>query len=143
MCCEDLKIHFSKRCDVRSFVPVLVSQAWLGPSPYRWSILIPAPLSGSLYIMCDNIPGTGHGFTLSAGSVPFYQDREMIGDALGKPWWIAHSAGGITCWILETLVLPDQPCKGLFHGEQSYIIPTTSGGKLTGTEVAKRIASGN
>lgn len=128
MCCEDLTIDYQKNGIGRLVALTVSSQELFGADPYRWSITIGTPTSGTAWFICDQVAVIGNGFQLSNTSFLLEFSRVDWGDMIGKPWSIIHSAGGVNLYVIETLVLPGGVCGDYRQqGAGKLYAPTGSG----------------
>lgn len=77
----------------------------LGPNPKRKSFLVTpiAAVGGfiSLSLRPDVVAGSGILNYTAGAAFPTLIDDDMIGDAIGQPWWIVSSIGGEVVQITE------------------------------------------
>lgn len=142
MCCEDVKIDYSKHSAGRLIALTAASQELFAADPYRWSIMVAPPTSGVLWIQPDAVAVVGNGIPLQVGMLPLTITRRDVGNLVGKTWNAIHSAGGVNGFVSETFLIPHEVCKDLYAKLENYSQPTAGYGKLGSAETAKRVAAG-
>lgn len=110
MCCEDVRIDYSKVASEKLLALTTSSQQLFAPDVHRWSIVVGQVSSGTAWLVPDQIAVVGNGLALSTVQAPLILTREMVGSLIGKAWYIIHSVGGVNIFATETLLLPSNPC---------------------------------
>lgn len=117
------------------------SMQLFAPDPYRWSIAIAAPTSGTAWLISDTVASNGNGFQLANNTPTLLLDRYSAGGMIGKAWNIIHTAGGVTIYVVETLILPGGICGNYLKREPGEFLPGSNRGQPQGPASAKSLAA--
>jgi hypothetical protein len=141
MCCEDVKIDYAKHAIGRLFAVTNGSLELFAADPYRWSITVSPPPSGTLTVIPDAVASNNSGILLTNNMLPITFDRYHHGNLVGKAWFAIHSAGGVNIFVAETFLTPDNPCGDFYHAIERYIDPTANRGQFDrSTPIGRAIA---
>ncbi len=72
-----------------------VAQAVLGPDPYRFSMVLTPPATGSLTYSIRPDPTNGDGLVFHTGSSPLTLTIKDHGDMVRKPWYVYSTNAGV------------------------------------------------
>lgn len=132
MCCEDIKIQYSKHSVGRLVALTGASQLLVSPDPYRWSIVVGQVASGNAWIIADQVAVVGNGFQLATVQAPLVLTRDEVGDTVSKAFYIIHSAGGVNIWVVETFLLPGGVCGNFYEHSNGSIKQRSASGQSAG-----------
>lgn len=93
MCMEDVRIgrQSTSSAAVVSVGAGAVAQV-LPADPYRYSLVLSAPASGSCTYSINQAPGDGEGITFHAGGGPITLGIQEHGDLVRRAWYVYCSA---------------------------------------------------